>query len=123
MTTDIKLGTIPTTKNIRDAIHIAIVSIEAGETLKPGERVGVATDGCAYGRMTPVGIVDPFLDHVITTGEMFYLLMNQGSTSKMVHHWTHPILDQVKQLAPPSTKSEYESGSVEEVDNGCRGCY
>lgn len=91
MATDIKLGTIPTGPQKRDAIHIAIAPMVAGEGLMPGDHVGILPDGTA-GRKAdpPIGIVDPFLREAVNAGERFYLLLYQFTVTGMRHQWSHP---------------------------------
>ena len=89
---DVTLGQIPGPYHKRDAIHIAVIPIEAGEVLKPGQRVvlnqykkAIATQS----RWDSTGIVDPFLDREVRKGEMFWLVLRQNTVTGMRHHWYH----------------------------------
>jgi hypothetical protein len=66
-----ELGKIIEGEAYRDAVHIAVAPAVAGESLRPGERIGfVGSDtgvawrqaGCDMHGAKAVGIVDPFLD-------------------------------------------------------------
>jgi len=96
----------------RDAVHMAVVPVYAGEDLKPGQKVSV------HGRVAyradgdtvqGVGVVDPFLNQVVSQGDRFWLILNQDTITGLRHDWTHPDL--------PSDLEEEEWG-----DPGCKGC-
>ncbi len=84
-----KLGTRPDETSGRDAIHIAIAPVVAGEKLWGGTPVRV-DDGIATTNGDPFGIVDPFLTGPIQKGERFYLCLYPGSVTSLRHVWTHP---------------------------------
>ncbi len=71
------LGKIITTPHVRDAIHVAIAPVVAGEQLSPGEHVGLCLDGTAAAEDgvldngASIGIVDPFLKKKVKKGEAF----------------------------------------------------
>lgn len=83
------IGTIHSVELPRDAVHIAVVQITAGETLVAGDYI--SKDGLK--RPPTIGIVDPFLDRQVKIGEKFYLFLFPGSVTDLTHHYTHPILD------------------------------
>lgn len=95
---DTKLGQLITGQPLRDAIHIAIAPVIAGEDLNPGEHVGLNENGEAT-RLTAktVGIVDPFLLHgvVINKGERFWLCLYQQTITGMRHSWVHPSFPEI----------------------------
>ena len=83
----------------KDAIHIAVVPVYAGEDLRGGNKVKLAK----YGKDTVVnvtwteqdndsgiGVVDPFVTDTIKTGQRFWLYLNPGSITSLRHDWTHP---------------------------------
>ena len=87
----------------RDAIHLAVENVEAGERLVPGERIGLGPDGKAYaapgfranvvqGRtIKALGIVDPFLDvSFVQPGERFWLVVLPRTIRSLRHVWSHP---------------------------------
>jgi len=92
MSENLGLGKIITTEQHRDAIHIAVVPVVAGQTLSPGTKVRLSPTGEAIlsGRKEPIGIVDPFLDRIVAAGEKFWLFLNPGSITSLRHDWTHP---------------------------------
>jgi hypothetical protein len=70
------LGTIINNTQQRDAIHLAVLPIEAGCTLHRGSHVGVSTDGKAYDAGVDfVGVVDPFLVGGVNKGQWFWLVI------------------------------------------------
>jgi hypothetical protein len=93
-TKEAKLGELITEvgeQNQRDAVHIAIVPIKAHARLRPGEAVGVTSDGknSAFNNVE-VGIVDPYLKKAVEKGQTFWLFLYQGSVNTLRHEWTHP---------------------------------
>ena len=102
----------------KDAIHVPVVAVVAGETLTPGEQVtinrvkGVPTAYSALGDRT-VGIVDPFLKHSVTIYDIFWLFLQPGSVQDLRHEW-----DTVE-------FPEVEARKFEEPFDGdsCGGCY
>lgn len=89
---DLQLGKIITTEQQRDAIHIAVAPVAAGEELRPGERIGINADGEAViSDDSPVGIVDPFLSVPrVSKGERFWIFLMPNTVTGMRHHWSHP---------------------------------
>jgi hypothetical protein len=85
------LGTIIDETAGRDAIHLAVEPIEAGEVLYPGQRVNLK-DGKAYlvNRAKEVGIVDPFLSVAVYPGQRFWLVVNPRTITSLRHVWEHP---------------------------------
>lgn len=95
------LGTIIGAGEARDAIHLAVEPVEAGERLCIGEIVGLGLDGKAYavepdGRapvgfvVKPLGIVDPFLKGGPKKGERFWLVVMPRQIRSLRHVWEHP---------------------------------
>lgn len=94
MSESLGLGKIITTKQHRDAIHIAVAPVTAGERLHPGERVGF-NDPCttlvlAVPDGDAIGIVDPFLKDAVEKGQEFWMYLFPGSITSLRHEWTHP---------------------------------
>lgn len=85
------LGKIHERTERRDAIHLAVEPVEAGERLQPGEHIrvesGIATtddpDNC-------LGIVDPFLTRPVKKGERFWFVMYPRVVHSLRHVWSHP---------------------------------
>jgi hypothetical protein len=55
------LGMIISENEKRDAIHLAVEPVIAGEKLFPAQDIGIR-DGKAYSTADHVGIVDPFFE-------------------------------------------------------------
>jgi hypothetical protein len=85
------LGMVHFKPEARDAIHLAVEPVEAGENLSPGDHVSL-TDGKAYftGTAKKVGIVDPFLPAPVKAGDRFWLVVYPRQISSLRHVWEHP---------------------------------
>ena len=85
----------------RDAVHIAVVAVTAGERLLPGNRIGIV-DGVATCHTTKVlGIVDPFLTHMVCEKERCWMFLLPNTITSLKHNWTHPDFDAATAEAPP----------------------
>lgn len=90
------LGTIINDQEKRDAIHLGVEPIQAGEDLRPGDHVGIDVRGKAMnmkcGYVKPVGIVDPFIQKRggIKEGEWFWLIVYPRQITSLRHVWEHP---------------------------------
>lgn len=75
----------------RDAIHVAVLPVEAGETMYPAQRIRIV-DGkaTATGVGKAVGIVDPFLSGPVYEGQRFWLLLFPRTITSLRHVWSHP---------------------------------
>lgn len=80
------LGTIITSQERRDAIHLAVEPVRAKQRLEAGQHVNAK--GGTTG--TLVGIVDPFLDDPVYPGEWFWLVVYPRQIHSLRHVWTHP---------------------------------
>lgn len=76
----------------KDAIHMAIAPVIAGEDILPGTHIGLLADGRASTRCVgnTIGVADPFLFNVIRAGQRFWLFLYPGSISSLRHEWSHP---------------------------------
>jgi hypothetical protein len=88
------LGTIINAGEKRDAIHLAVEPVIAGERLVPGEHIFLR-DGKAYGNtgatgQNLLGIVDPFLTVPVAKGERFWLIVYPRQITSLRHVWAHP---------------------------------
>lgn len=90
------LGSIIDSNQKRDAIHIAVEPVIAGERLRPGEDVGFIDGEAIGGHDNPVGIVDPFLKSAVQKGERFWLLVYPRQITSLRHVWTHPAFEQAE---------------------------
>lgn len=90
------IGNIPDSQARRDAIHVAVAPVIAGERLTPGCKVG-KHEGLWLdwtGVKSPcTGIVDPFLSQPVERGELFWLFLLPGTVTSLRHVWTHPVFE------------------------------
>lgn len=85
------LGHTPEPNARRDAVHIAVAPVVAGEKLMRGHPVAMSARGEAAGSINPIGIVDPFREEVfVERGERFWLFLYPGTITGLRHVWTHP---------------------------------
>lgn len=95
------LGTIHSRTEGRDAIHLGVEQVVAGEELERGQPIGFGKDGKVYstwfnsdGKHAPkcVGIVDPFIDSssTIYKGQKFWLVVLPRQITSLRHVWEHP---------------------------------
>lgn len=94
----------------RDAVHIAVMPVVAGEELQPGEKVRIkfgTTDVAMSAEYNDdyVGLVDPFLkcQWEVKVGQKFWLWLRPGTITGLRHEWTHPVLDKKQE---PVSESE-----------------
>ncbi len=86
---------LPNTWRSRDAVHVAIVPVEAGEFLSAGQHVGIV-GGLASSAAKHIGVVDPFLPdrpsagRAVCKGEFFWLMLYPGTVASLRHEWSHP---------------------------------
>lgn len=92
------LGTLIDSTQKRDAIHLAVEPVQAGERLEPGTHITV-TDGIAMSadEDEALGIVDPFLKYPVRKGQWFWFVMYPRMVHSLRHVWTHPAFPDVKQ--------------------------
>jgi hypothetical protein len=82
-----ELGKLPGGPTGRDAVHVAIVAVQATCELCPGWHVDHL--GKLDGKS--VGIVDPFLQQLVKPGDWFWLCLYPQSVTSLRHVWTHPV--------------------------------
>ena len=91
MSHDLGLGQLITTTQNRDAVHVAVAPVTAGNALTPGQHVGLSKDGVASGEKTPwVGVVDPFLKNFVHKDQKFWLFLYPQTITSLRHDWSHP---------------------------------
>lgn len=101
------LGQLIDEKAERDAIHIAVAPVVAGERLYPGDHVGFVSDGIVAKRDDRlIGIVDPFLKKPVAEGQRFFLCLYPKTVTGIRHHWHHPAF--AAPLIPAPDKVEAE---------------
>lgn len=101
------LGTIIDERAGRDAIHLAVEPVIAGEALGAGYPIKI-TDGKAFyaERQECIGIVDPFLDGMVSPGLRFWLVVNPRTITSLRHVWSHPAFKDPDTSMPVYGKSE-----------------
>lgn len=90
---NLNIGNLITTTQQRDAIHMAVIPVTAGENLTPGDTIGIRPDGMAQSQEPEkaIGIADPFLRVCeIKEGQQFWLFLNPGTITSLRHMWEHP---------------------------------
>lgn len=93
---DVPLGKLIEGEAQRDAVHVAIAPVVAGERLSPGCHIGfISADRQTVGRCNcPIGIVDPYLPSAfVDKGERFYLCLYPQTIKSIRHDWTHPSFE------------------------------
>jgi hypothetical protein len=96
------LGTIVDEHQKRDAIHLAVEPVIAGQYLEPGQHITVV-DGIAYPAEVGkgLGIVDPFLEWGPSRGDRFWFVMYPRQVRSLRHVWSHPAFPDEGQASPP----------------------
>lgn len=110
MKPDLKLGEIIEGEQERDAIHIAVAPMTAGETLGPGQHVGLVADGVIGDSQKPIGIVDPFLATPVKAGQRCWLFLYPNTITSLRHDWTHPAFVEVA-ISRASVEDERKAAS------------
>jgi hypothetical protein len=94
------LGTILTRDEGRDAVHVAVVccQMQSGTpALVGGDKVYLVspdtnppTIRMAYKSERVFGILDPFLEQFVRSGELFWVFLTPRTITSLKHSWTHP---------------------------------
>jgi hypothetical protein len=101
------LGTIISENEKRDAIHLAVENVIAGERLWPGADIGISPEGRAYRKgFKLIGIVDPFIKDGIDAGQRFWLVIYPRQITSLRHMWTHPDLPEPDGVPVSKTAKE-----------------
>ncbi|MDE2010251.1 MAG: hypothetical protein KGJ09_09280 [Candidatus Omnitrophica bacterium] len=88
-----KIGTILDEFAKKDAIHIAVAPVVAGEELQPGDKIVLTQEGKAVKCtvISALGLADPFIAREkIKKDERFYLFLYPGTITDLRHEWYHP---------------------------------
>ena len=110
MAQSVNLGETPNAKNIRDALHIAVISLPAGEFLEPGDPVRVY-NGMVVGcdKEESIGVCDPFIGYV-SKGGLVWVCLNPNTVTSVQHVWEHPSFTESELTPKPlPTKEESEA--------------
>ena len=115
-TTELPLGQLITSSQQRDAIHIAVAPVVAGERLSPGDHVALATNDKETVYLSPVsiGVVDPFLKTRVMPGERFWLFLYPQTITSLRHDWSHPAFEPA-----PSTAKEISEKWLRQFADEC----
>lgn len=105
----VNLGEVPAYDAQRDAVHVAVVPLKAGEDLQPGDRVRIDYGVLHKDDVNCVAIVDPFRKGTISRYSQVWVLMQPNEVTKLRHTWEHY-----------DVPSEEDDTSY---DDGCRGCW
>ena len=84
------IGKLLKGKVSRDAIHIAVAPMIAGDHMLPGQHVALHGADTAIVTGKPIGIVDPFLKNPVMPGDRFYVFLYPGTITSLHHQWSHP---------------------------------
>lgn len=91
MAQSVNLGEVPKSDDLRDALHIAVISGVAGEKLRAGQNVkiqeGVWMSCNISNRMA---VVDPYIRRPLNKGDLFWACLMPNSVTDVKHVWTHP---------------------------------
>lgn len=85
----------------RDAVHIAVAPVVAGDRLAPGQPIGFVGETVGVSAK-PIGIVDPFLSGPVFKGDRFYMFLFPNTIMSLRHNWTHPAFDDRSDVGGPS---------------------
>lgn len=96
---DINLLEAPLQTGVRDAIHVAVVSLLSGADLWPGQPVTWRVTGKSVklctGSDVKIGIVNPFMKEAVGYNEKVWIMLYPNSVTGMTHHWSHPDFDEI----------------------------
>lgn len=105
---EVKLGSLISGAEERDAIHIAVCPVVAAELLLPGERIGFAEGSQTEVVRDPsgFGIVDPFLSVRLGKGDVFWAMLMPNTITSLRHEWTHPLFGEKPIVVTDKAASE-----------------
>ena len=108
-----KLGSVRAQDEGRDAIHLAVVTLQALEQFTVPPIGNLWVDHLAKPSPTPtsaVGIIDPFLPRgtLVEKGEWFFVYLKPGSISGLRHVWSHEAFPEGKSDALKEAKDKAE---------------
>ncbi len=102
---DVNLGESPSDDAQRDAVHVAVVPLIAGEKyMCRGQRFRLAHDSTTvalcgeYNEGTlgaAIGIVNPFRKGGLKKGDRFWGFLFPGTVTGMRHEWKHPAFNDI----------------------------
>jgi len=112
------LGTIIGPASRRDAIHVAVEPVVAAHDLNPGDHVGFVGDRNHPNQVgkssNPVGIIDPYLNVSVRTGQMAWLLVYPRQITSLRHVWSHPAFRDESELVEKKVEVVEQPSESEE---------
>ncbi len=121
MSNELNLGSLITTPQKRDAIHVAItpVIVNDGETMYPGQHVGLVKNSVTHvtgkgNSNKHLGVIDPYLKHPLFGDQTCWLFLYPQTVTGLRHDWTHPafpatVENQPVPVVPPTPPVGTES--------------
>ena len=89
----------------KDAIHIAIAQVSAGESLSAGDHVGFKEgETVVYKDTNCIGIVDPYLKDTVSKDRLFYLFLYPNTVTSLTHQWEHPSFNRTPEKIAAARK-------------------
>lgn len=98
------LGMIIDETQKRDAIHLAVEPVAAGEQLWPSQKVKLINGVAFKDNKGGVGIVDPFLGEPVQVGQRFWLVLLPRTIKSLRHVWSHPAFPDEPEVTSQSIK-------------------
>ena len=96
------LGTVIDDTQKRDAIHLAVLPMVAGQRLHAGQDIGIKNDVAMTTAKEKLGIVDPFLKEPVQKGERFWMVLYPRMVTSLRHVWSHPAFADEAGVSAPS---------------------
>lgn len=101
---DLKLGQLIESEQNRDAVHVAVYPVVAGEKLGAGDHIGFLGNGSVGQKLRDtVGIVDPFLRKIVQPGQKFWMFLYPNTVTSLRHEWSHPAFESLDAAVKVST--------------------
>jgi hypothetical protein len=101
------LGKVIDDTQKRDAIHLAVIPVQATVTVYPGQHVNAkGTPSMHEGEL--LGIVDPFLAGPVYPGQHYWLVIYPRKITSLRHVWSHPAFDE-EDAAEVATTPTYDA--------------
>lgn len=120
MSDDVNLGFTPSENAHRDAIHIAVIPLVAGETLLRGTLIRHENGTAIATNEDGVGIVDPFLQKpLVERGTRFWCFLLPNTVTGMRHHWAHPKFDELEEAVPPPVSPQTKEENRKWIADFC----
>jgi hypothetical protein len=115
--TQFLLGKLVSGSPERDAVHIAVVAVEAATVLSAGMRIGFDASG-KVARVVPeiIGVVDPFLTETVYPGDKCWMFLLPNTITSLKHNWTHPAFEDKPNLPSQSESERWLRSFAAEVD-------